>query len=128
MWSMTVNMEKERIAVVGASVDPEKYGHRIFKDLLQNGYDPIPVNPKGGMLLGIPVYTRLSEIPDKISLVITVVPPKVTEQIVDEIQALAIPKIWMQPGSESLAAIQKAKEYGIEVTSHACFMRKHKIW
>jgi len=64
----------------------------------------------------------------KIDLVITVVPARVTERVVDECKELGIKEIWMQPGSESNAAIDKAKEYGISVVSNACFMVEEGIW
>jgi predicted CoA-binding protein len=32
-------------AVVGANRDPEKYGHQIYKDLLNAGYRVYCVNP-----------------------------------------------------------------------------------
>ncbi len=33
-------------ALVGASNTPEKYGYKVFKDLLEKGYYIFPVNPK----------------------------------------------------------------------------------
>ena len=36
-----------RIAVVGASNNPEKYGHKIVLNLKGKGYTVLPVNPIG---------------------------------------------------------------------------------
>lgn len=122
-----MNFKDKKIAVLGASQDHSKYGHKIFKDLDLNGYTVWPINPKGGLLLGKMVYKSLSELPSKPDLVITVVAPSETEKAVEECNNLGIKHIWMQPGSESQKAIEKAKKYGIEITS-ACFMVKNKIW
>ncbi|PKP60210.1 MAG: hypothetical protein CVT88_03650 [Candidatus Altiarchaeales archaeon HGW-Altiarchaeales-1] len=65
---------------------------------------------------------KISEIPEKPDIVVTVVPPKVTENIVDECKTLGINEIWMQPGSESEEAIKKAENFGIKVTYNACIM------
>lgn len=115
------------IAVVGVSGDASKYGHKIFRDLLNSGYPVKGVNPKGGFVLGRQIYRELAEIEKRPDLVITVVPPAVTEQVVETCNKLGIKQVWMQPGSESPAAFAKAREYGIEVTA-ACFMVQKGVW
>lgn len=119
--------EYELIAVVGVSDDASKYGHKIFRDLLNAGYPVKGVNPKGGFVLGHNIYASVSEIENKPDLVITVVHPGVTEDIVEECNRLGIRHIWMQPGSESGRAVEKAKEYGIKTTI-ACFMVVKDVW
>ncbi|HNT97391.1 MAG TPA: CoA-binding protein [Elusimicrobiales bacterium] len=119
--------EYSLIAVVGVSNDASKYGHRIFRDMLKAGYPVEGVNPKGGLVLGRQVHKSLSEMEKKPELVITVVPPEITEKIVEECNRLGIKAVWMQPGSESDAALAKAKEYGIKATS-ACFMVAKGVW
>ncbi len=115
------------IAVVGVSDDPDKYGHKIFRDMRKAGYPAEGVNPKGGIVLGRRIYKTLAEMEPKPDLVITVVPPAVTETIVEECHNLGIKTIWLQPGSESPKALAKAAEYGINTIS-ACFMVKQGIW
>lgn len=120
--------KKKHIAVVGVSADPQKYGHKIYRDCIEAGYDVTGINPKGGELLGRKIIPRLSDLTFIPDIVITVVPPDVTESIVEECNILGVKKIWMQPGSESPAAIQKAIEYGITTTHDQCFMKVHHIW
>ncbi|GAB4030982.1 MAG: CoA-binding protein [Elusimicrobiota bacterium] len=122
-----MDFKNKKIAVVGASEDQSKYGHRIFKDLVSKGYSVWPVNPRGGQILGKTVYKNLAELPSKPDLVITVVQPQVTEQIVEECCRLNLEHIWMQPGSESEKAVSRARDYGITVTT-ACFMVSQQIW
>lgn len=119
--------EYSLIAVVGVSDDASKYGHKIFRDLLNAGYPVKGVNPKGGFVLGQQLYKSLSEMEKRPDLVITVVPPAATEKIVEECNALGIKQLWLQPGSESDAALEKAKAYGIKTTS-ACFMVAKGVW
>jgi acetyltransferase len=56
--------EPRGVAVVGASPDPAKIGHRIVANLLAGGARcPVyPVNPKGGEILGLPVARSVAEI------------------------------------------------------------------
>jgi len=119
--------EYKLIAVVGVSDDASKYGHKIFRDLLNAGYPVKGVNPRGGFVLGNNLYKSLTEIEPRPDLVLTVVPPAATALLVEECNKLGIKNIWMQPGSESTAALEKAKTYGIKTVS-ACFMRIKGVW
>jgi len=114
------------IAVIGVSKDENKYGFKVFKDLLSKNLKVYGVNPNADFVLDRKIYKKISEIPEKVDLVITVVPPNVTEKIVAQCKALGINEIWMQPGSESEEAIKKAENLGIKVTYNACIMIETK--
>ena len=65
-------------AVVGASRDPERYGYKIFRTLLDAGYRVYPVNPSADEIAGQRAYPSLAALPEKPDVVDTVVPPAVT--------------------------------------------------
>lgn len=109
-------------AVVGASRDPEKYGHQIYRDLLNAGYRVYCVNPNADEVLGNKCFPNLKVLPIKPDVVDIVVPPKITEQIVKICKKLRITKVWMQPGSESEAAIEFCEENSIDVVHGVCVM------
>jgi predicted CoA-binding protein len=110
------------VAVVGASRNPEKYGHRVYKDLKQAGYKVFPVNPNADEVLGDKCYPNLVSLPRKPEVVNLVVPPPVTEQTVKECRQLGIKMVWMQPGSESEEAIKHCTENGVQVVYGECIM------
>lgn len=116
------------IVIVGVSADPEKYGNKLFVDMLKAGWDVYGVNPKKGIVAGRVLYPNLTAVPVDPDLVVCVVPPLVTEQIVEEARNLGISHIWMQPGSESQKAIKKAESFGMEVTANACIMVRSGLW
>jgi uncharacterized protein len=122
------DIRTKEIAVVGVSSDPGKYGYKIFESLRREGFKVEGVNPRLKELSGVPVYPSLKDLPEKPDMVITVVPPRVTETVVDEAARLGIRDIWMQPGSESEAAIAKARKQGMHVTFNACFMVSQRLW
>ena len=74
------------IAVVGASRDPSKVGHKILKNLIDSGFEGnlYPINPKIPSLIGRTSYKTIGEVPDDIDLAIISVPahivPEVSEQ------------------------------------------------
>lgn len=109
-------------ALVGASENPEKWGNRLYTKLKSDGFDVFPVNPKYGRIGDDKCYPDLTSLPEKPDVVITVVPPKVTEQVVRQCIGLGVKRVWMQPGSESRAAIKLCRDSGIEVVFNACFV------
>ena len=115
-------------AVMGVSLtDPSKYGTRIFKDLLAAGYRVYAVNPKGGELLGNPVYKTLAELPAAPDAVIMVLPPAALDGAVAQCIAAGVKEIWFQPGARDERARQKAQTAGIK-TVESCFMAENGIW
>jgi predicted CoA-binding protein len=115
-------------AVVGASQDPAKYGNRIFRSLVASGYQVYPVNPRGGEINGTMVYPSLADLPRLPEVVDLVVPPTVTEQVVQEVHRLGLTRVWMQPGSESEAAIAYCHTHSIQVVHDACAMALRRNW
>ncbi|MDP7470121.1 MAG: CoA-binding protein, partial [Dehalococcoidia bacterium] len=74
------------IAIVGASADPAKRGHTYLAQLQGFGYPGglYPVNPKGGTIMGMPVYPTLSDIPGDVDYVISVVPAEKLPPVIEE--------------------------------------------
>ncbi|MGA9347601.1 MAG: CoA-binding protein [Anaerolineae bacterium] len=115
-------------AVVGVSLNPEKFGHRVFRNLRAAGYIVYGVNPGGGEIEGQRLYSSLADLPEKPVVVDIVVPPKVTEEIVRQCAELGLGRVWMQPGSESEEAIRFCQEKGIKVVHGACAMIRKREW
>lgn len=66
---LDVIFRPESVAVVGASTDPRKRGHQALQALRRSGFGGrvLPVNPKGGTILDLPVHPsveEISEVPD----------------------------------------------------------------
>ena len=114
--------KNNKIAVVGVSTNTEKWGYKVYNALLEEGYRVFPVNPKYEKIGDKKCYPNLHELPDKPDVVITVVPPKVTDKVVEECKELGIKKVWMQPGSESDEAIEFCEKNDIKVMYNACFV------
>ncbi|MDD5037755.1 MAG: CoA-binding protein [Dehalococcoidales bacterium] len=115
-------MSQRKFAVVGATNDVRKFGNQIVKNLKSRGYEVYPVNPNLKELEGLTCYANLSDIPDKVDVVDFVVWPGVTREILKECQELGLDRIWLQPGSESEAAITYCHENNLKVVHDACVM------
>jgi len=120
-------LRKQNIfAVIGVSRNPAKYGHQVYKDLKEAGYVVYAVNTNIDEVLGDRCYHSLSELPKMSDVVDTVVPPAVTEEIVEECKELGIARVWMQPGSESEKALNFCVENNIKVVHDMCVMIKRR--
>ena len=115
-------MAQKRFAVVGATDNPQKYGHQIVKNLQKRGYEVYPVNPRLTELEGLKCYASLAEIPVKVDVVDFVVPPGVTEETLKQCKELGLYHIWLQPGSESETAIAFCEENHLKVVHSVCVM------
>jgi len=100
-------------AVVGASRDPAKYGHMVYTTLKQAGYETFAVNPTADEIDGDPAYPSLDNLPRTPECVVTVVPPAVTETVARAAARHGTRYLWMQPGSESEAAVHAAHAAGL---------------
>ena len=108
-------MSKKKFAIVGATDNPDKFGFKIFRNLKSRGFEVFPINPHLKEIDGTRCYASLSDIPEKAEVVNFVVPPRVTEEILKECNKLGLNNIWLQPGSESEAAIRYCRDNGMKV-------------
>ncbi|MEM2610573.1 MAG: acetate--CoA ligase [Candidatus Bathyarchaeia archaeon] len=74
------------IAVIGASREPLKVGHRIFRNLVESGFGGrlYPINPNADEILGFKCYGSVRDVPDEIDLAVIVVPARVVPLVVED--------------------------------------------
>lgn len=116
-----------RIAVVGASPNPERDSHKITKYLIEAGYDVIPVNPGQDEVLGRKCYPDVASIPDPVDIVDIFRRPEHVPPIADEAIAAKAKALWMQLGVGHPEAAKKASEAGLQVVADRCIMVVHKL-
>ncbi len=76
----------QSVAVVGASPDPTRLGHRVLKNVVDNGYPGriYPIHPTAAAVLGHKAYPSVLEIPEPVELAVLVIPPQFVLQVVEE--------------------------------------------
>lgn len=114
-------LSHQRIAVVGVSRS-RGFGNTVMRTLVDRGYEVFPINANADAIDGKPCFRSLLTLPEPVDAVVSVVPPIQTLSIVDSCIRLGIKHIWMQQGSESKEAIQRAESAGISVVHHACII------
>ena len=75
----------QSVAIVGASPDPTKLGHRVLKNVVENGYPGriYPIHPTAASVLDLPAYPSVIAVPEPIDLAVIVVPPQAVLDVVE---------------------------------------------
>jgi predicted CoA-binding protein len=101
------------VAVIGASNARHKFGNKAVRAYLRQGWTVYPVNPNERVVEGLPVFARVGDIPGPIDRAALYVPPAVGEQLLDELAQKGIKELWVNPGAESDALLERAEALGL---------------
>ena len=112
------------IAVVGASDNPDKFGHAIYRDLKRKGYRVFPVNPNREAVDGDRAYPTIQSLPDTPDIVNLAVPPEASLAVAQECLRIGMMDIWLQPGAENNMVLNFLQENGFNYVAGACIMVK----
>ncbi|HEY2801957.1 MAG TPA: CoA-binding protein [Chthoniobacterales bacterium] len=107
--------EKRNVAVLGASPKPERYANMAIRQLEQNGYRPIPINPAFAEIEGLPCVPRVADIGEPVHTITLYLGPARSTPLIDEIVGAHPQRIIMNPGTENDALCEAASSAGIEV-------------
>jgi acetyl coenzyme A synthetase (ADP forming)-like protein len=120
------------VAVIGASREPVKLGYQLARNLVQSGYTGAVhfVNPRGGTLLGRPIYTSVEAVPDPVDLAVVLVPPPAVPAALHECGRRGIKAVivatggFRETGPEGAALEEQllviAHEYGMRLVGPNC--------
>ncbi|WP_048147765.1 CoA-binding protein [Palaeococcus ferrophilus] len=114
--------EVRKIAIVGASPNPDKYGNIILRDLLGKGFEVLPVNPKHEEIEGLKCYRDVKELPGDVDVIVFVVPPKAGLNVAKEAVEAGFKRLWFQPGAESDEIARLLDGEGVEYSFGRCIM------
>jgi predicted CoA-binding protein len=115
-------VSRKTLAVVGVSRGGQKFGNMAYRELKAGGRKLYPIHPTAEKLEGDRAYPDFKSLPEKVGGVLIVVPPAQTEKVVRLAAEAGIPRVWMQQGSESAAAVKFCRENGIAEVHGECIM------
>ena len=108
-------MSQKRVAVIGASANPERYSHMAVVAYLKQGYEVWPVHPSGIAVADQTCYADIASLPGTADIISLYVNPKLGLGLVDEIADHGPAFVWLNPGADSDALEQALKEKGVKV-------------
>jgi len=112
----------ESIAIIGVSRDKKKFGYIIYKELLNRNKHVYPVNPLINEIDGFPCVPEIKSLKQIPELVVSVVKPHVTLQIIKENHQKGIKYFWLQPGSQSKEVIEFCDTNNISYITGKCVL------
>ena len=107
--------------MIGASRDREKFGNKAVRAFSRTGFTVFPVNSHCGTdsvgefeIEGLHAYGSIFVIPEHVDLATMYLPPKIGENLVEEIFRKSIRRLWINPGAESDLLVERCRNRGIE--------------
>ena len=116
------------IALMGASIKPERPSYRVMHYLLNKCYHVIPVNPAmaGKQILGQTCFAKLADIDEPIDMVDIFRAAEHCYGIAQEAAAINAKSIWMQLGITNRQARAYAEKAGLIVVENKCTKSEHE--
>jgi predicted CoA-binding protein len=102
------------VAVIGASASRRKFGNRAVRAFIQNGYTVVPINPHEQQIEGLKAYASVLDVPGTIDMASFYVPPEIGEHVIEEVARKGIAEVWLNPGAESDALVERARALAIK--------------
>jgi predicted CoA-binding protein len=115
--------ETRRIAVVGASSNPARPSFGVFRYLLQQGFECVPVNPNERDVLGVPAFRTVQEASEATGPFDMVDMFRRSELCVphaEEAVAVGAHCLWLQLGVVNWEAARIASKAGLAVVMDRC--------
>lgn len=110
--------------VLGASANPDRYAHLAQQRLMAAGHEVVLVSPKGGQVLGVPVWRDLTEAKAQlqgrqVDTVAVYVGPERLRPMAADLAALAPRRVILNPGTEDAEVAATLRTGGVKV-QEAC--------
>jgi predicted CoA-binding protein len=100
-------------AILGASADPTKFGHKAVLAYALQDYTVWPVNPKESHIAGHPAYRDIASLPGRPEVISAYLPPPILLGILPIIAQRGCDELWLNPGTDSLEVVAEAQRLGL---------------
>jgi predicted CoA-binding protein len=107
------------VAVIGASSKRHKFGNKALRAFAQQGYRVLAINPNEREVEGHQTFASVLDVPGPIDMATVYVPPEIGVRVMDDLAKKHIPEVWLNPGADSDAVLDRARALGLK-TIQAC--------
>jgi uncharacterized protein len=117
-------LDQKRLAIVGVSHQPKDFSRALFRQLREQGYDAVPVNPQAREIDGQPCFGRLQEVQPPVETVLLMTSPAITDAVVRDCAEAGVKRVWMYRaggrGAVTADAVRFCEANGISVIPGEC--------
>jgi hypothetical protein len=103
------------VAILGASAEPSKFGHKAVLAYQRQGYQVWPVNPRESTVAGLTAFPDLASVPGRPDVISVYLPPKILLGVLPAIASKGCDELWLNPGTDSLDVVEEAERLGLPV-------------
>ncbi len=108
-----------KVAVLGASSNPERYSNKAIRMLLKHKHEVVPVNPAQPAIEGLPVAANLESLPAGIHTITVYVSSDISAKLLGALIAAKPSRVIFNPGAENPPVAKALQAAGIH-TIEAC--------
>ena len=120
----TAFLAQKRIAFVGLSRNEQDFSRYVFKELVQRGYDVVPVNPSVEAIEGRPAFASVREVTPRPGAVLVMTPASRATEVAKDCLAAGVRQVWFHkgggPGSGSPEAVALLRSNGVQPVTDLC--------
>ncbi|THB68958.1 MAG: CoA-binding protein [Gammaproteobacteria bacterium] len=113
------NRKTEKVVVLGATRNPERYSYKALIMLADHGHNVFPVNPAFDEIEGHKVFNDLSDINENIDTLTMYLSEKRSTPLIEKIVNLKPGRVILNPGTESEELESALRNAGISY-EYAC--------
>jgi uncharacterized protein len=95
-------LRQRRLAILGLSRDGRSYSRGLYKELVQRGYDIVPVNPHMQELDGRICYAKLEDVRPAPAAVMMVLPREAYSEALRDCARAGVTRVWIPLGKGPL--------------------------
>ena len=119
-------LSAKRIAVIGASRNNKEFSRYLFRELLKNGYDAIPVNPNTEEMDGRKCFKNIRDINPTPERALILLPKDKAEQAVLDCDEAGVKNIWLHRhlagGVSDTQTVSCAEEKNLNLITGYCLL------
>lgn len=114
-----MNQKKERVVVLGASPNPERYSYKAVCMLLEYGHEVVPVHPVADKIEGVPVVAKLNQVTGHVDTLTLYLSADALTALENDIINLKPGRVIFNPGTENPTLMENLRKKGLNVVQ-AC--------
>jgi predicted CoA-binding protein len=107
-------MPEKTVAVIGASSDPAKFGHKAVRAYRRQGWTVYPINPKEREIDGLPAYASIRDVPGPVDRASLYLPPAAGMAVLKDVADKGVGEFFVNPGAESDELLAEARRLGLQ--------------
>lgn len=120
-------IKSKNLAIAGLSPNEEKASFKVAKYMQEQGFNIFPIYPKEDEILGQKVYRSLSDIKDKIDVVVMFRKAEFAKELFEEIKKREdVSTLWLQLGIVNEDVKKEAIDFGINFIHDKCIKIEHQ--